>query len=87
MVEVSIYDLKTNLSKYISDLDSGVNDSILITKNGKVVAEIIRKSKPSGKIKFGIGESYFDGSSFDPFSHDDEITEMFLEAINNDDFA
>ena len=92
MVEVSIYDLKTNLSRYINELESGINDSILITKNGIVVAEIIRKKKSQGKIKFGIGKQFLDQNNlndhlFDPFAHDDEITEMFLEAINNDDFA
>lgn len=87
MIETSIYDLKTNLSKYINDLEAGINDLILITKNGIVVAEIVKKNKPEGKIKFGIGKEIFNGQSFDPFAHDEEITKMFLEAIKNDDLA
>ena len=87
MIKASINNLKTNLSKYKHDLETGINDSVLITKNGIVVAEMIRRKKPEGKIKFGIGKEIFNGQSFDPFEHDEEITKMFLDAIKNDDFA
>ncbi len=87
MVEASIYDLRTNLSKYINDLESGVIDLILVTKNGKVVAEISKKSAPRGRIKFGIGEKYLNGKTCDPFIGDDEINKDFMEAIDKNDLA
>ncbi len=87
MVEASIYDLKTNLSKFINDLETGVIDSILVTKNGKVVAEISRKKAPRGKIKYGIGKEYLEGKVCDPFIGDEEINKDFMEAIDNNDLT
>ena len=87
MVVKRISELKNNLSKYIKDLETGTIDSILITKNGKVVAEIHKKSVPSGKIKYGIGEKYLNGKTCDPFIGDDEITKDFMESIDNNNFC
>jgi len=55
METVSIYEVKTQLSKYISMLENKEKDSIIITKNGNPVAEIIpfveRKEKRLGIAK------------------------------------
>ena len=83
MITVKISELKRNLSKYINDLETGAIDSILITKNGKVVAEISKTDLPNGKIKYGIGEKYLNGKTCDPFIGDDEINKDFMESIDN----
>ena len=55
MESVSIYEVKTQLSKYISMLENKEKDSIVITKNGVPVAEIFpyveRKEKRIGIAK------------------------------------
>lgn len=44
-MSVSIYELKTQLSKYIALIESGKEEEIEITKNGKIVASIIAKKE------------------------------------------
>lgn len=55
MESVSIYEVKTQLSKYISMLINKEKDSIVITKNGAPVAEIVpyveRKERRIGIAK------------------------------------
>ena len=55
MESVSIYEVKTQLSKYISMLENKERDSIVITKNGVPVAEIFpyveRKERRIGIAK------------------------------------
>ena len=55
METASIYEVKTQLSKYISMIEKKEKDSVVITKNGVPVAEIIpytdRKERRIGIAK------------------------------------
>ena len=69
MCTVSVYELKTQLSKYISMIESGKEEKIEITKNGVPVATIIPKQKQKsiiGALKhLNIKECRVDGPEFD----------------------
>ncbi|MBE6133720.1 MAG: type II toxin-antitoxin system prevent-host-death family antitoxin [Erysipelotrichaceae bacterium] len=56
-MSVSIYELKTQLSKYIALLEEGKEEEIEITKNGKVVASILPK-RPKRDI-FNVGKELY----------------------------
>lgn len=73
MKYISVYEAKTQLSKYISMLESKQKDSIVICKNGKPVAELIpfveRKERRLGVAKGmwrDVSEEEF--NDFDMFS-------------------
>ena len=70
MCSVSIYELKTQLSKYITLIEEGKEEEIEITKNGKVVASIRPKKqkKPifnAGKEKLGDIDYVVKGAVYD----------------------
>ena len=57
MCEISIYEAKTQLSKYISMLSSGEEEEILILKNGKPVAKLISSEQEEHRLGAGIAIS------------------------------
>lgn len=70
MCTVSVYELKTQLSKYISMIESGKEDKIEITKNGVHVATIVPQKKKKSLIGIGVGKTditdyKLDGPEFD----------------------
>ena len=50
MCKVSVYDVKTNLSKYLEMLDDGTEEEILITRYDKKIA-VIKKYKEDENTK------------------------------------
>lgn len=76
-MSVSIYELKTQLSKYITLIEEGKESEIEITKNGKVVACI--KSKSEKKPIFNAGKQMFGNIDYkvnDP-AYDDVINAFY----------
>ena len=53
-MSVSIYELKTQLSKYIALIEQGIEEEIEVTKNGKIVA--LLSSKKEKKPIFNAGK-------------------------------
>ena len=53
MIEINVYEAKTQLSKYLSMLSSGQEKEIIIMKNGKRIARLIPE-KPMG-VRLGAG--------------------------------
>ena len=73
-MEVSIYELKTQLSKYISLIEDGKEEEIEVTKNGKIVASIIAKQQKrpifnAGKELFGDVHYKVKGSEYDDINN------------------
>ena len=56
MCTVSVYELKTQLSKYLSLLESGKEDKIEVTKNGVPIATIYPQKKKKSIIGIGVGK-------------------------------
>lgn len=57
MIKISVYEAKTQLSKYLSLLANGEEKEIIIMKNGIEVAKLI-PSVPK-KIRLGLGLEMF----------------------------
>ena len=72
MCEVSIYEAKTQLSKYIQMIQDGEEDKIVILKNGKRVACIV-KEEPETEKRLGAGKAY---CQFDSFVLKDDAYEI-----------
>lgn len=69
---MSIYEAKTNLSKYIELANSG--DVVEITNRGKAVAELVPAQTPNN-IKFGVMAGLW--PRWDPAELDDVVRAMF----------
>ena len=54
MCEVSIYEAKTQFSKYVQLLEDGKEEAIIILKNGKPVAKIVKNDSAKG-MRLGAG--------------------------------
>ncbi|MBE6134680.1 MAG: prevent-host-death protein [Erysipelotrichaceae bacterium] len=54
MCEISVYEAKTQLSKYIALLEKGQEKEIIILKNGKRVAKLVPSLSDSG-VRLGAG--------------------------------
>lgn len=60
----SIYEAKTQLSKYISMIENGQEKEVLILKNGKQVARIVKAEDKKATKRLGAGLLL---SEFKPF--------------------
>ena len=80
MKTASIFEAKTNLSRYIADIQSKEEPSILIMKNGKPVAQIVPYAPPSPQ-RIGIAKGSIPQlSSLDDFNEPNlKIAEKFSE--------
>jgi prevent-host-death family protein len=70
--KVSIYEAKTNLSKYVELVNAG--DQVEITNRGRAVAELVPASSPK-EIQFGLMRSLW--PKWDPAELDAEVADMF----------
>ena len=59
-MEISIYDAKTNFSKLIQSLIDGKEECIVVSKNGKPVAQITLIAKKNSK-RVGIAKKEMNG--------------------------
>lgn len=85
MVQVNMFEAKSDLSKLIKMLETQEEDVIYIARNGVKVAQITLIQKPDVSKRIGIAEGKmilpddFD-ETFD--SLDQEIADMFEEGID-----
>lgn len=73
MASVSVHEAKTNLSRLIAQVEAG-GEEVIITRNNKPVARLVREGAPKRKPLLGAlkGQFTFDDSFFDPLP-DDEL--------------
>ena len=76
MCTVSVYELKTQLSKYLAMIESGKEDKIEITKNGNPIATIVPQTKKKTIIGIGVGKTDIKDYKLDGPEFDD-ITTLF----------
>jgi len=55
MISVSMFEAKTNLSKYVSSVETNEEPFIIIVRNGKPVAKIVPYDAPVNK-RIGIAK-------------------------------
>ena len=77
MKSVSMFEAKTNLSKYVASLLSGENSSIIISRSGKPVAKLVPYAEENEK-RIGIAKGKL------PMLCD---LEDFNEILPEDDFV
>lgn len=75
MNTLSIYEAKTQLSKYVSLIETKQETSFVITKNGKPVAEIIPYVEKKER-RIGIAKGVWDDVSEDDFNNFDLLSMM-----------
>ena len=60
MITVNMLDAKTNLSKLVEQVESGEEPEIIIARNGKPAAKLVRFGlKPAGR-RLGIAKGHFE---------------------------
>ena len=79
MCKVSVYDAKTNLSKYLELLEKGVEQEIVITRYDKKIAVILPYQETNTKKRLGAGKDVLPILPFDLDNEDinQEIEEEF----------
>ena len=75
MRQISIYEAKTQLSKYIALIESGEENEIIILKNGKEVAKIVPSN--SNKQRLGAGLKFSKPLEFKLKDENDNFDELF----------
>ena len=55
MINVSMFEAKTNLSKYVASVESGAEQYIIISRSGKPVARIV-PYEPENNVRIGLAE-------------------------------
>ena len=64
MCYASVYEAKTQLSKYISMIESGQEEEIIILKNGKKVAKITSFESDKTHMRLGAGKQITEPKPF-----------------------
>ncbi len=59
MTQVNILEAKNNLSKLVRMLESGDEDSIIISRNGEPIVQMTLLPKPEKKPIFGAAKGEF----------------------------
>lgn len=77
MCEVNIYEAKTNLSKYIEMLETGVENEIIICRYGKEIAKITLFNEKKAKPRTGGGIGILPDEPYVLDSEEYGIEEMF----------
>jgi antitoxin (DNA-binding transcriptional repressor) of toxin-antitoxin stability system len=78
MHQVNVFQAKTELSKLISALENGTDDEIIIARNGKPVAKLIRCEKKSAVSRIGVAKGKF--RTPNDFNADDGLIEAMFVA-------
>ena len=81
MTQVNMLEAKSTLSKLIKMLESGVEDTIVIARNGKPVADLVmhKSDKRNGLIGAAKGEVLAQ-DGWDSDEANQEIASLFLGA-------
>lgn len=76
MCQVNVFQAKTEFSKLIAMLESGTEDEIVVARNGRPVARLVRWTEAEPKRRIGVAKGLFTvPSDFD--AADERITELF----------
>jgi antitoxin (DNA-binding transcriptional repressor) of toxin-antitoxin stability system len=59
MHQANIFQAKTELSRLISALENGTDDEIIIARNGKPVAKLLKREEKSTASRIGAAKGKF----------------------------
>lgn len=77
MISVNVYELKTNLSKYIEMLESGKEETIVVCRYDKKVAQITLYRKDEKKPRLGCGIGLLEPQKFELKKGFEDIAQTF----------
>lgn len=79
MLTVNMLDAKTNLSKLVSDVESGVEKEIIIARNGRPAARLVPiAAEKKGHKRLGLMAGKFPKMALEDFDAlDDEVATLF----------
>ena len=77
MCYASIYEAKTQLSKYVSMIENGETEEVILMKNGKKVAKIISYSESPEPVRLGAGLLVSEAKPFVMDEKDDDLEGLF----------
>ena len=75
MCKVSIYEAKTNLSKYLDMLEKGKESEIIIARYDKIVAKLVLAEEK--QLPLGLGRKMFGKKRINLDVDNDEIIKEF----------
>ena len=78
MHQVNVFQAKTELSKLISALENGTDDEIIIARNGKPVAKLLKWEAKSTAFRIGVAKGKFRVP--DDFNADNDLIEAMFAA-------
>jgi antitoxin (DNA-binding transcriptional repressor) of toxin-antitoxin stability system len=85
MTIVNMHQAKTNLSRYVEAIESGVEQEVIIARNGKPAARLVAVDAPARKARVlgqAKGKFTFDDDAF--FALDAEVQSLFDQGIDDD---
>ena len=77
MCTVNIYELKTNLSKYLDMLEKGDEKEIIVCRYDKRIAKISLYNEKEKKQRFGCAKDTLGGVDFELKKGFEDIPELF----------
>lgn len=81
MLTVNMLDAKSSLSRLVDAVERGVEEEIIIARNGKPAAKLVSvqaPKKPSGKRRLFLMEGQYPDMSLEDFNAEDpEIAKLF----------
>lgn len=79
MTTVNMLDAKTNLSKLVNDVETGVEKEIIIARNGRPAARLVPIAAPkSGHKRLGLMAGKFPEMTLEDFNAlDEDVAELF----------
>lgn len=78
MTTVNMLEAKTRLSQLVEAVESGAEEEIVIARNGKPAAKLVRLDarRTEGRRPLGLAKGLFEAPA-DPYAQDDEILKLF----------
>jgi prevent-host-death family protein len=80
MTTVNMSDAKTNLSRLLEALESGVEQEIIIARNGKPAARLAPIGRFAKGPRIGVAKGKFETPAPDP-QRDSEIAALFNDTL------
>jgi prevent-host-death family protein len=89
MLTINMHDAKSNLSRLVESVQNGLEDEVIIARNGKPAARLVPMEKKTSRVtrRIGAGKDILAGAyiprTVEEFNESDaEIAAMFEESAN-----
>lgn len=80
MTSVNMLDAKTNLSKLVDSIERGLDDEIIIARNGRPAARLVPVRAASGGKRIGLLKGRFTAPSLETLDADNASVAQAFES-------